>query len=192
MADETTLETRVTDAAAACAEEIAADEGWHDDSDLTLLKLVIARYMRELIGVAGAAQSPGESPAAEADRLRQVLARTNDKICQTLAQALGGYHWYKDDQVNFPGTTEANGVIIVEQTAEDLAELAAKRISELRARITALDAITPLLSDFQAACVSAGRFGDEEYRDDVRRLRAKLNAILCSEPAQEQTANATC
>jgi hypothetical protein len=215
MPDETSLETRVTDAAAACAEEIATQEGWHNDSDLTSLRQLLARHMRELLGVADPSSqrsdaiphldlsqqemadevcvpSSGESPTAEADRLRQVMARINDTICQTLAQALGGYMWFKDDQVNFPGATEANGVLVVEQTAEDLAKLAAKRIAMQAARITALESIGPLLDDFQAACAAAGRFGDSEYRYDVRQLRARINALLAGSHAQEQTADAPC
>lgn len=112
----------------------------------------------------------------EADRLRQVMARTNDAICQTLAQALGGYFWFKDDQVNFPGATEANGVLIVEQTAEDLAELVAKRIK-------ALNAVGPLLDELQASCGEAGRYG-ADYFDDVRRVRAKIDAILAGKSAE--------
>ena len=57
------------------------------------------------------------------------------RIEQTLAQALGYYPWYKDDQENFPGATEEDGVCCGEMTAEDLAIKAAKEIKELREQL---------------------------------------------------------
>lgn len=162
MADETTLETRVTDAAAACAEEIAADEGWEDASDLTLTKLVIARHMRELLGVADPSLQRSDA-IPHLDLSQQEMA---DEVCVP------------------PGAESP--------PAADLAELAAKRIATQAARITALESIGPLLDDFQAACAAAGRFGDSEYRYDVRQLRARINALLAGSHAQEQTADAPC
>jgi len=50
---------------------------------------------------------------------------------QTLGQALG-YPWYKDDQKNFPGATEADGVCVGEEVPETLAALAAAQIEMLR------------------------------------------------------------
>jgi len=65
--------------------------------------------------------------------IRESFARQNDDICQTLGKALG-FPWYKDDQVNFPGATEVNGVCVGDHVAESLAEVAAKEIERLRAR----------------------------------------------------------
>ncbi len=58
------------------------------------------------------------------------VVKSNDEICQTLAQALG-YPWFKDDQKNFPGATEAQGVCYGDHVAETLAMEAARRIKEL-------------------------------------------------------------
>lgn len=67
---------------------------------------------------------------AEIIRLREALAKQNDEICQTLGKALG-YPWYKDDQQNFPGATEENGVCVGEHVAESLAMEAARKIEQL-------------------------------------------------------------
>lgn len=54
----------------------------------------------------------------------------NREVCQILGKALH-YPWYKDDQQNFPGTTEADGVCVGEHFAESIAMEAAQRIAEL-------------------------------------------------------------
>lgn len=64
-------------------------------------------------------------------QLRNAFAEQNQFVEQTLAQALGGFPWYKDDPKNFPGATEENGVCVGELVVEDLAHLAAERIKEL-------------------------------------------------------------
>lgn len=46
-----------------------------------------------------------------------------------------GYPWYKDDQKNFPGATEATGVCIGDHTAASIAAEAAGEIRRLRARL---------------------------------------------------------
>lgn len=63
----------------------------------------------------------------ENERLRLALSRQNEYICQALGKALG-YPWFKDDQVNFSGATEADGVCVGEHVAESLADEAAERI----------------------------------------------------------------
>jgi hypothetical protein len=52
-------------------------------------------------------------------------------IEQTLGKALG-YPWYKDDQKNFPESTEADGVCVGEHVAESIASEAASEIVRLR------------------------------------------------------------
>ena len=58
------------------------------------------------------------------------MSRQESLICQILGKALG-YPWYKDDQKNFPGATEADGVCVGEHTAETIAGKAATVIKEL-------------------------------------------------------------
>jgi hypothetical protein len=76
-----------------------------------------------------------QSGSYNKDRLVEVLqgcarylnasAATMHCIEQTAAQAIGTYPWYKDDQKNFPGSTEMDGVCIGEHVTETIvAELA--------------------------------------------------------------------
>jgi len=69
---------------------------------------------------------------AEIERLRDAYAKQVHDVEQTLGQALG-YPWYKDDQKNFPGATEADGVCVGEHVPETLAAEAAAQIEMLRA-----------------------------------------------------------
>jgi hypothetical protein len=72
--------------------------------------------------------------------LEDEVQKLNDKIQrgikafheveQTLGKALD-YPWYKDDQKNFPGATEADGVCTGDNVAETLALEAAHRIEYL-------------------------------------------------------------
>lgn len=56
--------------------------------------------------------------------LEHAFAKQNQEIEQTCGKALG-YPWFKDDQKNFPGATEADGVCVGEHVAETIvAELA--------------------------------------------------------------------
>jgi urease accessory protein UreF len=65
----------------------------------------------------------------EVERLRAACLQQGNDICQTLGKVLG-YPWYKDDQENFPGATESDGVCVGEHIAETLAMEAARRIVE--------------------------------------------------------------
>ena len=58
-------------------------------------------------------------------------------IEQTLGRALG-YPWYKDDQKNFPGSTDEDGVCVGDHVAESIAAEAAHRIELLREEIRLL------------------------------------------------------
>ena len=92
-----------------------------------------------------------ESQAAEYSRLKQEarglaervgkLERAIDKmdgsICQSLGKALG-YPRYCDDQGEFPGATEADGVCVGEHVAESLAVEAAEQITALRQQVAGL------------------------------------------------------
>lgn len=71
---------------------------------------------------------------AEIDRLQHASYQLHEEVCQTLGKALG-YPWLKDDQDNFPGATEADGVCVGEHVAESLAVEAAKEIKRLRQRL---------------------------------------------------------
>lgn len=64
--------------------------------------------------------------------LRASCVKENDDICQILGKALG-CPWFKDDQKNFPGATEASGVCVGDEVAASLAMGAATEIRQLRA-----------------------------------------------------------
>jgi uncharacterized coiled-coil protein SlyX len=80
-----------------------------------------------------------EARAAKAEArvavLEHACSSQNYEVCQTLGKALG-YFWFKDDQKNFPGATEANGVCVGDHVAETIASEAARRITELEAQVT--------------------------------------------------------
>ena len=59
------------------------------------------------------------------------------EIEQILGKVLG-YPWFKDDQKNFPGATEADGVCVGEHVPETIAEAAASEIVRLRAEVDEL------------------------------------------------------
>lgn len=70
----------------------------------------------------------------EAARLKKACAAQNQEVCQTLGKALE-CPWFKDDQKNFPGSTEEDGVCVGDQVAETLAAAAAGKIEELEATL---------------------------------------------------------
>ena len=71
---------------------------------------------------------------ARVDFLEKAMSIENDKICQILGKVLG-FPWYKDDQKNFPGATEEDGICQGHYVAEDLANLAAETILNLQEQL---------------------------------------------------------
>ena len=76
----------------------------------------------------------GTGIMTEKRRLEIAYSKLNESVCQSLGKALG-YPWYKDDQKNFPGSTEADGVCVGEHVAESIADEAAQYIETLRKRL---------------------------------------------------------
>lgn len=74
--------------------------------------------------------------ADEIERLRKAYSLTQDAVQQTLGRALG-YPWFKDDQHNFPGATEADGVCVGDHVAESIADETAAKIAALQAALRA-------------------------------------------------------
>lgn len=101
-------------------------------------------------------------------RMQEASEKMNNEVCQTLGKALR-YPWFKDDQENFPGATEADGVGVGDHVAESLAAEAAKRIAELEqhyldrcrdhaacnARIAQLEGLGPLIERLERDVVDA-------------------------------------
>lgn len=75
--------------------------------------------------------------AQQLDTLRKACVKENEEICQVLGKVLG-YPWYKDDQKNFLGATEYDGVCVGDNVAITLAMQAAQKIKELKEHIDEL------------------------------------------------------
>lgn len=99
-------------------------------------------------------------------RLLDAYCKTSEEVEQTLAQAIGGYPWYKDDQVNFPGATEANGVCVGEHVAESLAMDAASVIKDLRAEVARLKDLLKASEDIIQALNKALKLKGNERATD--------------------------
>lgn len=69
----------------------------------------------------------------ESNKFRNGYYKVENEVCQTLGKALG-YPWFKDDQKNFPGATEADGVCVGEHVAESIAAEAADVITRLQSK----------------------------------------------------------
>lgn len=102
---------------------------------------------------------------AERDRMKLACIKMDDEIGQTLGKALG-YPWYKDDQVNFPGATEANGVCVGEHVAATIAMEAAAALAASQKTVKVLG------EECRATRLERERFFDKsshaEWAESVR------------------------
>lgn len=77
-------------------------------------------------------KNAADSALVEAERKIRGYQRHLDAAQQIAGKALG-YPWFKDDQKNFPGATEADGVCIGEHAGETIVEELAQKYLELKA-----------------------------------------------------------
>ena len=70
--------------------------------------------------------------------LEHGIAKQNLEIEQTCGRVLD-YPWFKDDQKNFPGATEKDGVCVGEHVAETIAAELARKYTEAKERIKRLE-----------------------------------------------------
>jgi hypothetical protein len=75
---------------------------------------------------------------AKIKQLRDGIYKQGHEIEQTCGKALG-YQLFKDDQKNFPGSTEEDGVCVGDHVAETIVSELAKRHTEALARINRLE-----------------------------------------------------
>lgn len=75
----------------------------------------------------------------EKQRMHRVYRDQEREIEQLLGKALG-YPWYKDDQKNFPGATEEDGVCIGEHVTVTIVMEAAEKLTQLQERVKELEA----------------------------------------------------
>lgn len=71
--------------------------------------------------------------------LKAACVKQDEEVCQVLGRALG-YPWFKDDQKNFPGSTEEHGVCVGEHVGGSIAAEAAAKITAQGQRIAELEA----------------------------------------------------
>lgn len=110
------------------------------DREIARLKEESLRYYKadgtfEVLASAEDVVKRRKEAAKRIEELKNIGARQGHFVEQTLAQAIGGFAWYKDDQKNFPGSTEQDGVCIGELVTDDIVEHAAKLIREYNASI---------------------------------------------------------
>lgn len=117
--------------------------------------------------------------ASETEHLRDACAAQNETVCQILGKALGNFPRYVDDQVNFPGATEEDGVCVGEHVAESMAAQAANRIKELETENARLgDTCTTLAAEvdiWKVRCAGAvSLIPDNLMVRDLRRATAEF------------------
>ena len=123
-------------------------------------------------------ESERDALKAECDRLRDAAIRQNHEIAQILGRALG-YPRYCDDQKNFPGTTDADGVCVGDHTAESLAAEVADKIDRLehyrdRARSQRNEALEQLEIERRHCAEWREMFYDVGSR--IEKLRAQVES----------------
>ncbi len=93
-----------------------------------------------------------EEQSAKIKRLRDGIAKQSLEIEQTCGKVLD-YPWFKDDQKNFPGATEKDGVCVGDHVAETIAAELARKYTEAIEHIKRLeeagDAMEPWCSNCQ-------------------------------------------
>lgn len=78
--------------------------------------------------------------------------------CEQIAGKALGYPWYKDDQKNFPGATEADGVCIGVHVGDTIVAELAEKYEKAKDKIAALEeTIQIILSDMRRAVKEAER-----------------------------------
>jgi len=136
--------------------------------------------------------------AAERKKWGNIMSKQDNEIQQILGKVLG-YPWFKDDQKNFPGATDENGVCVGDNVAVTLAMQAARRITESDALIAAAkykfhaDRMKPMScghpaymlfdhdEDVKPYCLGCKK--DEQAKDEVDALVAAAYEAAASKAA---------
>lgn len=121
---------------------------------LVMALRVMAAEIQSDDGVANAAIHEAalrlEQLSEKIKHLREGLLKQNQNIEQTCGKVLG-YPWFKDDQKNFPGATEKDGVCVGDHVGATIVSELAKRHAGALAKIKRLeeagDAMAAWLSD---------------------------------------------
>ena len=118
---------------------------------------------------------------AENAVLRAGAIKSSNEIEQILGKALG-YPWYKDDQKNFPGATEADGVCVGDHVPESLAAEAADRIAALSEELEELG------KSYDSLVNTAGEYQDKwaAAQEQLKTTKAELKHIHSAASAHTQ------
>lgn len=65
--------------------------------------------------------------------------------CEQIAGKALGYPWYKDDQKNFPGATEADGVCVGEHVGDTIVAELAEKYEKAKEKIVELEGLVRIM-----------------------------------------------
>lgn len=149
---------RYVEAMAAELERFRADVDFAKQSAGVTAAGVGASYaVGRLVGERDTLADENTRLKARVAELESGYDRESDDVCQMLGKALG-FPWFKDDPVNFPGSTESHGVCVGEHVPGSLAAVAARRIAELDSLADVLS--TRLADASEALSRAAARTAD--------------------------------
>lgn len=104
-------------------------------------------------------------------RLEEGILKDNQEIEQTCGKVLG-YPWFKDDQKNFHGATEKDGVCVGDHVGATIVSELAKRHTEALARIKRMEEAGVELRE----CASWVGHSCCQYADQILRAKAAIEA----------------
>lgn len=131
-----TLKNQLKDSEANCNRIIAASQRG-DKVDVLQLELSVTKLEDEKTALGMAAANA----EAELENMKKGIKGYQTE-CREVEQALGqslGYPWYRDDQKNFPNTTDDDGVCVGEHTPSTIAMEAGRTITELKQKVKTLE-----------------------------------------------------
>lgn len=124
----------------------------------------------------------------DAQRALDAERRERHAVEQIAGQALG-YPWFKDDQKNFPGATEADGVCIGEHVAGTIVQELASKLATLQAQLRQVEgerdeakgnydrACMTIASMHSAAVGTVGNGPKRGVVEDVEDLRTAYTTL---------------
>lgn len=119
--------------------------------------------------------------------LERACAKQNEEICQTAGKALG-YPWFKDDQKNFTGATEADGVCVGEHVAETIVAELAKKHAEANERVKQLQHPQTSTSEFGGS----DPLGADYYKTQLEEARERIKRLEAAGDAMDPHGDADC
>lgn len=142
---------------------------------LVMALRVLADEIQSDDGVANAAIHEAaqrlEQQSEKIKRLYEGILKNNQEIEQTCGKVLG-YPWFKDDQKNFPGATEKDGVCVGDHVGATIVSELAKRHAGALDRIQRLEELGKELRQ----CASQLGWTSSEDSRWIERAEAAVKA----------------